>query len=168
MILRALTLVAGLAGAGVSSQFPEYSQQYKQRLGGAVDELARQVTRYQGDAEAAGMGLPAYLETLAAEGPLAQTQAQNMAADIARYERLSAALTRLQDAGPFMRAKQAAWMEDPEIAARAWEAFEPAVPVTFEGAVFAGTGFAGGWLTVSAVWAFLSGGWSLLFRRRAA
>ena len=40
MILRALTLAGGLTGAAVSSQFPEFSQQYTQRLGGAVDALA--------------------------------------------------------------------------------------------------------------------------------
>ena len=37
MILRVLAVAAGLAGAGTLSQFPEFSQQYVQRLGGAVD-----------------------------------------------------------------------------------------------------------------------------------
>ena len=49
MILRALTLAAGLTGAAGASQFPEFSQQYVQRLGGAVDELTRFVAEMQTD-----------------------------------------------------------------------------------------------------------------------
>ena len=40
MILRTMALAAGLTGAATLSQFPEFSQQYTQRLGGAVDELS--------------------------------------------------------------------------------------------------------------------------------
>ena len=36
---RSLGLVGGLALGVALSQFPEYAQQYTQRLGGAVDEL---------------------------------------------------------------------------------------------------------------------------------
>ncbi len=34
MLLRAITLAGGIVGAAGMSQFPEYSQQYVQRLGG--------------------------------------------------------------------------------------------------------------------------------------
>lgn len=169
MILRALTLAAGLTGAAALSQFPEFSQQYAQRLGGAVDELARQVARYEADASAQDMALGAYLEALAAEGPLARTQSENIAEDVARHARLSEALAQLQGAGPFTRARLAGWMGDRQIAARAWQAYRPAAPLTFEGAMFAGAGFLIGWLGLRAVFAFCAGGWSLLRRpvRRA-
>ena len=36
---RMIAGIGGLALAIVLSQFPEYAQQYTQRLGGAVDEL---------------------------------------------------------------------------------------------------------------------------------
>lgn len=169
MILRALTLAAGVTGAAGLSQFPEFSQQYLQRLGGAVDELTRQVERYEADAAAQDMTLEGYLQALAAEGPLAKTQAGNMAEDVARHARLNDALQQLQGAGPFMRARMAGWMGDRQIAARAWEAYKPAAPLTFEGALFAGTGFLAGWLGLSAVFSFLAGGWSLLrapFKRK--
>ena len=39
MFMRAIAVAGGLAGAAGLSQFPEFSQQYVQRLGGAVDEL---------------------------------------------------------------------------------------------------------------------------------
>ncbi|MFW2587633.1 DUF2937 family protein [Sagittula sp. SSi028] len=171
MITRVLALGAGLTGALGASQFPEFSQQYMQRLGGAVDELSRQITRYEADASAAGLSLPLYLGALAAEGPLAKTQAANMAADITRFEDLSEDLSALQNAGPFMRAKLATHLGDRQIWSRAREAFEPAVPATFEGATFAGTGFVAGWGIVGVLSWFLRNLWITLrrpFRRRRA
>ncbi|GAA4224518.1 polyhydroxyalkanoate synthesis regulator phasin [Sagittula marina] len=155
MILRALAVGAGMMGAIGASQFPEFSQQYMQRLGGAVDELDRQITRYAADAAEVGMTLPDYLDRLAKEGPLARTQAQNMISDMARYEQLAADLGALQGAGPFMRAKLATHLGDAQIWARARETYKPAVPATFEGATFAGTGFVAGWLGLTLIFGFL-------------
>ncbi|MGP6085816.1 DUF2937 family protein [Antarctobacter jejuensis] len=163
MFLRLLTLAGGLTGAVGLSQFPEFSQQYLQRLGGAVDELERQVTRYEGDAAQQGMPLDAYLVALANEGEMAETQAGNMAADIARYERLSEALSTLEGAGPFMRARLAFdAAPDRDVARRAMEVFKPAVPATFEGAVFAGTGFVAGWAVLALGFAILRRSWRML------
>ena len=55
MLLRAITMAGGLVGAAGLSQFPEFSQQYVQRLGGAVDELSRFVAEFDADAAAVGM-----------------------------------------------------------------------------------------------------------------
>lgn len=170
MITRALTLAAGLTGAAGLSQFPEFSQQYMQRLGGAVDELSRQVDRYGADAEAAGLPLETYLQRLGAEGPLARTQAANMASDIARLADLSEALTTLQGAGPFMRAKLATHIGDRAVAERAMQSFKPALPLTFEGVSFAGAGFFAGWLALGIALWFLKKSWrtarALLFPGR--
>ncbi|QRF66604.1 DUF2937 family protein [Ponticoccus alexandrii] len=159
MITRALTLAAGLTGAAGLSQFPEFSQQYMQRLGGAVDELSLQVDRYHADADALGLPLATYLQRLAAEGPLARTQATNMAGDIARHEYLSEALMTLQGAGPFMRAKLATHIGDRAVAERAMESFKPALPLTFEGVTFAGAGFFAGWLALGIALWFLKKSW---------
>ncbi|WP_418592148.1 DUF2937 family protein [Ponticoccus sp. (in: a-proteobacteria)] len=170
MITRAVTLAAGLTGAAGLSQFPEFSQQYMQRLGGAVDELSRQVDRYGADAEAAGLPMATYLQRLGAEGPLAQTQAANMASDIARLGEMSAALTALQGAGPFMRAKLATHIGDRAVAERTMESFKPALPLTFEGITFAGVGFFAGWLALGIALWFLKTSWrtarAVLFPRR--
>ena len=52
--MRALgRLIVGLAAAGgalTASQLPEFTQQYRQRLGGAVDELLRVVADFDADA----------------------------------------------------------------------------------------------------------------------
>ena len=58
MFARVLTLAGGLSGAAGLSQFPEFSQQYAQRLGGAVEELQLFVEEF--DADAAGVGMAAF------------------------------------------------------------------------------------------------------------
>ncbi len=141
MILRAVTLAAGLTGAMGLSQFPEYSQQYIQRLGGAVDELARIVQQFDADADRVGLTRIAALSELQGGGAFGAEHARSMAATIARHDRLSNDLAVLDGAGPFTRARLAAHLGDPDIAARAWAAYRPALPVTFEGAIFAGAGF---------------------------
>ena len=40
-VLRRLGLAIGLLVAAVASQAPEFAQQYRQRLGGAIDEINR-------------------------------------------------------------------------------------------------------------------------------
>lgn len=170
MILRILALAGGLLGATGLSQFPEFSQQYMQRLGGAVDELHRQITRYEADAARMGLPLEAYLQALADEGEMARTQAGHISDDIARHDRLSAALEAMEGAGPFMRARLAFDVRpDREVAARAWEVFRPAVPATFEGVVFAGTGFVTGWAVLALAFAILGRSWRMMttpLRRR--
>ena len=161
MILRVLTLAAGLTGAAGLSQFPAFSQQYQQRLGGAVDELTRVVVQFDRDAASVGLDRDAALTELESGGAFGAARAASMSETIARHARLQADLAALEGAGPFMRARLAAHMGDRDIAARAWAAYEPSVPATFEGAVFAGTGFFGGWAFVAG----LAGLLGELFRR---
>ena len=47
---RLLTVVAAAFGALVASQFPEFAQQYRQRLGGALDEMRQVVAEFDADA----------------------------------------------------------------------------------------------------------------------
>jgi len=165
MIVRAITLAGGLAGAAGLSQFPEFSQQYTQRLGGAVDELSRVVAGFDTDASALGLSRAAALEELASGSEMGRARAQTVSATIARHARLSADLAALQDAGPFTRAYELRRFSDPEIAARAWQAYKPAVPMSFEGAVFAGAGLLGGMGLMGGLLAGLGG---LLRRGRRA
>lgn len=143
MILRAIALVGGLAGAMGLSQFPEFSQQYSQRLGGAVDELSRVVADFDASAQAAGLTRAAALEQMTGTAFLDNRRA-DMARTFDRHARLSADLAALRGAGPFMRAYHAARLTDAEIATRAWGDFRPALPLTFAGVIFAGVGFLAG------------------------
>ncbi len=144
MFARALVVVAGLTGAAGASQFPEYSQQYMQRLGGAVDELARFMDDFDADAAKFEMSREAALVDLAQGGQMGAARAESMVKTIDRHKRLSNDLTELKGLGPFSRAKYAARFTDTELAGRVWENYKPAMPVTFEGAVFAVIGFLGG------------------------
>lgn len=164
MFLRALTLAGGITGAAGLSQFPEFSQQYAQRLGGAVDELSRVVADFDADAAKHGLSRAAALEDLAQGGAMGVARAETIARTIERHDRLSADLEALEGAGPFTRAYLAARMTDRDVAQRAMENFKPAVPATLEGAVFAGVGFLTGLFVLGAVFAILK--WP--FRRRAA
>ena len=166
MILRTMALAAGLTGAATLSQFPEFSQQYTQRLGGAVDELTRVVAEFDRDAETVGLGRDEALRQLATGGDFGAARAESLRATVARQARLSSDLAAIEDAGPFMHARLAAHLADPDIAARAWENFRPGLPMTFEGAVFASAGFGAGWLLLAALVSVLR--WPLRRRRHRA
>lgn len=144
MIGRVLAFSVGLGGAAGVSQFPEYSQQYMQRLGGAVDELHRVVEDFDKDAAEVGLSREAALVDLAQGGRMGAERADTMVTTIDRHSRLSADLERMQGLGPFSRARYAARFTDAELAGRVWDNYKPAMPVTFEGVVFAGVGFLGG------------------------
>lgn len=164
MILRALAFVGGLSGAAGLSQFPEFSQQYLQRLGGAVDELSRVVEAFDADAAGVGLSREAALVDLASGGAMGAERAKTMATTIERHRTLTTDLAALQNAGPFTRARLAPHLTDTDIAQRAWKEFRPALPVTFEGVIFAGTGF----LTGLGVFSLLLRLLSWPFRRKSA
>jgi Protein of unknown function (DUF2937) len=164
MIARVVTLAGGLAGAAGFSQFPEFSQQYIQRMGGAVDELGRFVAEFDADAASLDVSREQALIQMRYGGAMGAVRADTMENTIARHARLSADLAALEGVGPFTRAYEMRRFSDSEIAARAWEAYKPAVPLTFEGGVFAGTGFLGGLGLIGGLIALLRG----VFGRRRA
>ncbi|WP_299962068.1 DUF2937 family protein [uncultured Roseobacter sp.] len=141
MILRAITLAAGLTGAFAAAQFPSFSQQYLQRLGGAVDALHQVVADFDRSAAAEGLSRDQALAQLKGSDFLDRRRA-DMARSIARHSRLRADLAALKGQGPFMRATRITHLSDREIALRTWQAFEPAVPLTTASALFAIGGFA--------------------------
>ena len=60
---RMIILALGLVFGGVFSQAPEYAQQYRQRLGGAIDELKQVVADFNADAEREGLQTDDALKT---------------------------------------------------------------------------------------------------------
>lgn len=159
-------IIAGIGGLGLAltlSQFPEYAQQYTQRLGGAVDEL-RIVTEDFDRAAAAG-GLDRAEALGRYEGSsdaFIVGRGTAMAATFTRYEQLSATLARIEGAGPIERLQSLPAYLDTDIGRRTLEAYKPAVPVTVEGILYAGGGFILGYLALSGLWRFCA----LPFKRR--
>ena len=164
MIGRILVLAGGLSGAAGLSQYPEFSQQYMQRLAGAVDELTRFVEDFDADARELGLSREEALVDLAKGGEMGAQRAETVGKTIARHRRLSGDLQDLKHAGPFMRAYNARRLSDPEIARAAWTDFKPALPFTFEGGVFAGAGFIAGMLAIALLWSVIA----MPFRRARA
>ncbi|MEL7260595.1 MAG: DUF2937 family protein [Pseudomonadota bacterium] len=151
MILRALMLAGGLMGGAVASQFPEFSQQYTQRLGGAVDALAEVVADFDASARAEGLSRDAALDQMVGTDFIERRQA-DMRRTFERHAQLTADLNTLQRAGPFMRAYHAHRFTDAEVAKAAFEAYQPALPLSLDGGIFAGAGFLAG---MAAIWAIL-------------
>ncbi|MFK7877505.1 MAG: DUF2937 family protein [Paracoccaceae bacterium] len=139
MIWRMLVLAGGLIGAGGAAQFPEFSQQYVQRLGGAVDALEQVVADFDASAEASGFDRAHALEQMQGTAFLDNRRA-DMTRSFTRFGVLSSDLAVFEPAGPFMRAYHVGRM-DGQIARAAWADFQPAMPLNFAGLVFAGTGF---------------------------
>jgi hypothetical protein len=141
MIGRTLVLVAGFGGAVGFSQFPEFSQQYTQRLGGTVDELQRVVAEFDADAAKLNLTRDEAIDQLSQGGAFGAARADSMSANFQRLSELSADLNALQGAGPFTRASLLPHLTDPVLMERTWDSYKPAVPVTFEGGTFAALGF---------------------------
>ena len=140
MFGRVLILAGGLAGAGTAAQFPEFSQQYLQRLGGAVQALDGVVADF--DASAARLGLTRFQALDQMEGTdFIRARRADMEATFLRHAHLSGAYRDLRDAGPFMRLYHAGHMGDPELLRGTWQDFQPALPIGIAGIVFAGVGF---------------------------
>lgn len=145
------------------SQFPEYAQQYSQRLGGAVDELKVIVEDFDRAATQGGLDRRTALARYeASPDQFLAGRGTSMAGTIARYDTLSQALTRITGADPLQRLLTLPDYIDTDIGARTLEAFKPAVPVTFEGFAYAAGGLLIGYLLVSGIYRLVT----LPFRRR--
>lgn len=151
--MRSLLIITIALLAGVcASQFPEYAQQYRQRVGGAVVELEKIVVQFDADAGEFGLNRQEALERyVASQDEFLNLRGKSMSEIIARYEFLSAHYTRLTEAAPFARLWVFAKERDNEIARDTLDIYEPAVPATSEGAVHAAGGFGAVWLFLSAL-----------------
>ena len=159
-------MVAGIGGLGLAlvlSQFPEYAQQYTQRLGGAVDELRVITEDFDRAAAEGGLDRATALGRYeASNDDFLAGRGSSMTATFQRYDQLSTTLARIQNADAIERLQALPAYLDTDIGRRTLESYKPAVPVTMEGILYAGGGFILGYLVLSGLWRFLA----LPFRRR--
>lgn len=143
---RTLNIIGGAALGLSLSQFPEYAQQYEQRLGGAVDELQAVISDFDATASAQGLDRDEALARYDSNPDVFIIgRGMDMRKTIARYERLSAHLEALETTGPLTHVTALLQNYDPQIAQSALDAYAPAVPTTLEGAGWAGAGAVGGY-----------------------
>ncbi|WEF23402.1 DUF2937 family protein [Paracoccus sp. S3-43] len=152
-----LRLAVAVCCAVVLSQFPAFSDQYVQRLGGQVDALSRVAAEFDASAQAAGLSRDQALTDLSGSA-FRDAHQSNMRDVFARLDRARADLQMLRIAGPLERMLLPHRLRDAETLTATWGDFRPAVPVTVAGFWAAGIGLALGWLLTA-----LPG---LVFRRR--
>jgi hypothetical protein len=156
MLARRLALAIALVAAFAGSQGPEFAQQYRQRLGGALDEIRGMVVRF--DAEAVSQGLtPAEgVQRLeASSDPLVQKRGEDMERTMARADRLEAQMKAMTSAGPLGRLYILVRDFDPDVARAALDAYEPAAPLSLEALTTAGVVGLLGWSATHLVaWPF--------------
>lgn len=162
-VFRALAVGVGLCTGAGAAQFPEYAQQYVQRLGGAVDELTRVVDEFDASAKSFGLTRDAALEAMQGADFVGQ-RGQDMAGTIARAERLSADLDRLEGTSTLKRLASFPRLTDPAIAKAAWNSFEPAIQLTPQGILLAFAGYVAGWLASTGLGRIIK----RLFKRKSA
>ena len=139
-------MAVGLLLGIVFSQAPEFVQQYRQRLGGAVDELKRTIAQFDDEAGAQSLTREAGIARLRSNAdPLVQARGTDLEGDVARERRLEAQDRAFDEAGPLGRYWVFLERFDPEIAGRAWAIYQPAVPVTAAGLVAGAVGLVAGY-----------------------
>lgn len=157
MILRGLVICCGMVAGAFSAQLPEFSQQYVQRMGGAVDALAQVVADFDASASAEGLTRDEALAQMQGASFLERRRA-DMERTFQRYAIMQEDLERLEGASAVQRVLILGQRRDVDLTREVWSVFQPAVPVTFEGALFAGGGFVAG--------AGVAGGLGRMLRRR--
>jgi hypothetical protein len=143
-------IAGGLICGAALSQFPEYSQQYVQRMGGALDELSTVVLDFDISAKASGYSREEALGVMTGTEFLDARQS-DMKRAFKRFDTLSEDYSRLQYANAFSRLAYVARMRDSEVLNGTTKDFKPGVPLTFDGAGFVGLGFLFGFGLIGAI-----------------
>jgi hypothetical protein len=145
-IVRIVAFGLGLLGGVAASQGPEFAQQYRQRLGGAIDELHQVIQRFDTDAQANGETRESAVTRLRSNTDnLVSRQGAAMQANVERLQRLQTHRDSMMQAGPFARVALMVRDGDRDVMEAVYGTFEPAMPVTEEGIVSALTGFVAVW-----------------------
>jgi exonuclease VII large subunit len=152
MFANRLALAIALFAALIGSQGPEFAQQYRQRLGGAVAELNRIVAEFDAETERQNLTEAQGVNRLEENADaLARQRGEAMAETIDRANELKEQLQAMMTAGPLTRLYVMAKDFDPQIAQSTLDNFEPATPLTFEALTVAGLGAVWGWLATHLV-----------------
>lgn len=146
-MIRILMVIVMLVSGTATSQLPEFSQQYRQRLGGAIDALEEILADFKRDAAVYGLSVSqAIARQKASDDPFIRARGDSMATADRRLERLKQQQADLEGAGPFKRLVVFVQGFDRQLAQATAEDYEPAIPVTVAGLVAAGAGALAGYL----------------------
>lgn len=155
--MTAFRLILALIFASALSQFPAFSDQYVQRLGGQVDALTRVAAEFDASAERAGMSREQALADLSGSN-FRDVHQGDMRRTFARLEHAQADLELLRKATPIERIALPQRFRDTETLSATWDDYTPAMPISTSGVVTAAIGFVMGWIIATLL--------GLPFRRR--
>ena len=106
MIIRRLALFFALLFGFAMTQLPEFVAQYEQRLGGAIDELAAIVTRFDSDSAQQSLTQSGGIDRLRANGDaFVRERGDQMQDDVVRLARLRETQTGLPLGWPGLAAR---------------------------------------------------------------
>lgn len=142
LVRNTMTMAFGLAGALSLSQAPEFAQQYRQRLGGALEELRRVVADFDADAAQNGMSRGEAL-TLHLTSPenLFRDRGTRMQRTIERQALLEGQAAWFATLPPAARPLAVARGYDDTLLRGLWRDYEPGLPLTVQGGLWAAAGF---------------------------
>ena len=130
-----------VCGAVAFAQLPEFIQQYRQRLGGHLDEARRHLAEFESVATRAKLSLPQFIERTSANADTSVAGLGTVMRDtLTRVEELTAAETALRQATLWEKPFVFLAHLDPSVARATWEIYLPAVPTTAEGLAYAVAG----------------------------
>jgi DUF2937 family protein len=156
MFVRRLALAIAVLAGLIGSQGPEFAQQYRQRLGGALEELRRIIAEFDAEAQRQNLTPAEGLRRLEDnDDPLARQRGEDMAEGIDRASRLSEQLQAITSGGPLTRLAVVAKGFDPEIARSTLDNYEPAAPLSLGALAAAGLAAFWGWAATHLItWPF--------------
>jgi hypothetical protein len=150
MLGRMLTMAMALLGGILFSQAPEFAQQYRQRIGGALDELRAVITQFDTEANRNGLDRERALGVYSASPErFLHSQGDAMRHTFNRYENLEQQSRDLQEAQPLAKPFVILRNPDPDLIINAWHDFSPGVPITIAGIIWAVVGLIIGWLVAA-------------------
>ena len=131
--------IFAVLGAALFSQMPAFVKHYEQRLGGHVDEAARNVSAWQAMADKIANGCLDMLVSMgqASSEVFSLEASRKCAEDLARHETLLQALESIQNAPAWARGIVLLRHADVQIARATARAFTPNLPMDAEGLVYA-------------------------------
>ena len=138
--MRVIVIFCDIMGAASLAQFPEFSQQYLQRLAGKVDGLSVVTTQFDATAAASGLSRDGAMRQLAGT-PLLDQQQADMRGAFETKDRLAADLAKLRDATPLQRLAMPRAFADEALLAATYADYRPAMPTTWDGLLMAGIGY---------------------------
>jgi hypothetical protein len=125
-------------GAVLFSQGPEFMQQYLQRLGGHLDEARRQLAVFQQTAAQAGLSLDQFISQTGTNSDASVARLGGVMTDtVERVSALQSAHNALLHAALWERPFVFVRHLDATIARATGSVYQPAVPTTVEGLLYA-------------------------------